>query len=596
MDNSSKDRTGVNDVRWVLTDLFSGIDDPKIDLTIKEAKEKANIFISKYKGKLNSLSLDKIESAYVELEDLLSPLYRLSQYTYLSYATDTSNNSIKQLRARVDEEIAYISNSIVFFNIELGMLPKDRINKFSSFSDKYKYRLKRTWDTAKYNLSEKEEQIINLKDLSGVKAFRKLYSELTSSFRFEFELDGETKIMNNSELRALRQHPNSDIRRRAMKLFFSKYKENKLILSHIYNNIVKNHSIELGLRSYPSAISMMNINNDLEDLSVDVLHEVTTESYKLVSRYYKLKASMLSLDDMTLADIYAPMPESQQFYSWDSAKDIVLEGFSDFDDDFYKMAKAMFDNNRIDAPVSHGKKGGAFCYGSTPGLKPYVMLNFLGKQQDIFTLAHELGHAIHDFFSAKQTLLSYHPILPLAETASVFSEMLITDLLLKKESDPITKKAILTDKLESIFATSHRQNMFSRFEISAHKTISKRLMSWEELCELYKSELNMMFGGSVRYTDEYYWEWASIPHIYDVPFYVYAYNFGNLLVMALYQKYLEDGKFFISKYKEFLSMGSSASPFHIAKIVGVNINSKSFWEKSLLYIEKLIFDLERLVQ
>jgi oligoendopeptidase F len=274
----------------------------------------------------------------------------------------------------------------------------------------------------------------------------------------------------------------------------------------------------------------------------------------------------------------------------------VLECFSAFDDDFYKMAKTMFDEDRIDAPVSHGKKGGAFCYGSTPELRPYIMLNFLGKQQDIFTIAHELGHAVHDFFSAKQTLLNYHPILPLAETASVFSEMLVTDLLLKRDTDPTTKKAILTDKLESIFATSHRQNMFSRFEITAHKTISKRLMSSDELCELYKSELNMMFGKSIRYTDEYSWEWSSIPHIYEVPFYVYAYNFGNLLVMALYQSYLEDGKLFIPKYKQFLSMGSSASPFDIAKLVGANINSIDFWEKSLLYIEKLIFDLEGLVK
>jgi len=340
----------------------------------------------------------------------------------------------------------------------------------------------------------------------------------------------------------------------------------------------------------------MNIHNDLDDEAVEVLHEVTTESYFLVQRYYKIKSKLLGLEHQTLADIYAPLPQSTRQYQFHEAKETVLQGFSQFDEEFYQMAKLMFDENRIDAPVNPTKRGGAFCSSSTPDLHPYVLLNYLGRQRDISTIAHELGHAIHDQFCSKQTLFNYHPILPLAETASVFSEMLITDLLLKNETDKLSRQAILTDKLEDIFATSHRQNMFSHFEMTSHNAISSQLLSSEELCHMYMNELQKMFGDSVEYTDEFRWEWASIPHIYSVPFYVYAYNFGNLLVIALYQQYLDEGKAFIPKYKQFLSKGRSISPVEITGMIGVDIKKPDFWRQSLTYIEGLIDELDSLIE
>jgi oligoendopeptidase F len=223
------------------------------------------------------------------------------------------------------------------------------------------------------------------------------------------------------------------------------------------------------------------------------------------------------------------------------------------------------------------------------------MLNFLGKPRDIATMAHELGHAIHDMLCSKQTLINFHPILPLAETASVFAEMLITDHLLKTETDTRSKINILTDKLEDIFATSHRQNMFSQFEMATHKHIESDRLSSQDLCKIYKEELKKMFGDAVQYPEEYQWEWSSIPHIFESPFYVYAYNFGNLLVMAMYQQYLEEGKAFMPKYKEFLSYGSSQSPKDITATIGADINTSEFWQKSITYIESLLSELERLV-
>ena len=273
-----------------------------------------------------------------------------------------------------------------------------------------------------------------------------------------------------------------------------------------------------------------------------------------------------------------------------------MDGFYAFDQEFGDIAQKMFDDHRIHAPVLKNKRGGAFCSGSVPEVYPYVMLNFLGKPRDVSTMAHELGHAIHDVLAAKQSLVNYHPILPLAETASVFSEMVITDKLKKEISDKQSKIVLLSEKLEDIFATSHRQNMFSEFEKKTHGILSEKLCSAPELCDIYYGLLKNVFGSSVTLTKEYSWEWATIPHFLDYPFYVYAYNFGNLLVIALYQKFLEEGSSFIPKLKSILAAGNSCSPLAMTQSIGVDIESADFWQKSIIYIESMLDELETLVR
>lgn len=594
---NNQKNTGAEDIVWDLSDLFSSVEDPKIQTILDETLKKADEFQRQFKGRVLALSPDVLKHALVTLESLLTPLYKVSQYCSLSLSTDISNDKIKELDSRCDDIQSQVSNKILFFDLELGKVDAEKMQGLinSPFLKNYSYYIKRCKETAGYHLSEKEEQLINLKDLSGVDAFQKLYEELTASFTFEFELDGVTKTYNGSQLRALRQHEDPSVRRRAMQTFFKKYEDHQLILTTIYNNVLRDFETEKKIRGYKSSISRRNVGNDLTDDSVAALHQVTTESYSLVQRYYKIKKQLLGLDELTLSDIYAPLPTHSKSYSYDEAKAIVLEGFKAFDDEFYGFAKAMFDENRIDAPPKQTKRGGAFCSSATPDIKPYVLLNFLGRQRDVSTMAHELGHAIHDMYACKQTLLNYHPILPLAETASVFSEMIITDLLRKRETERDARIALLTDKLEDIFATSHRQNMFSRFEMETHRRLDSSIMSTEQLCTLYKEELSLMFGDSVTISDEYKWEWAAIPHIFEWCFYVYAYNFGNLLVMALYQSYLEEGVSFIPKLKNVLSMGSVASPIEITREVGADITSADFWRKSLVYIESLIDELESLI-
>ena len=593
----SAQATGAENVRWDLHELFSGIADPKIETVLADAKVKAERFVERYRGKLAELSPEGLAEAYETLEAISGPLYHVGQYVNLLYAVDTADDQIKATLANIQQSSSAISNLLVFFTLELGNLSDDQFSVFDgapALGD-FAYKIEKMRKNSHYNLSEKEEQIINLKDLNGASAHQKLYGELTSTFSFDFELDGKVQTLNGDQLRALRQHPDKDVRQRAMKMFFAKYEENSLVINHLYNSLVKDHGIEVELRGFNNPISTMNTHNDLSDEAIQALNDVTTESYALVNRYYKLKSKMLGLKEMTLADIYAPLPDASKFYPYDEAKKLVLEGFQGFDDDFYAMAKSMFDENRIDAPVEPKKRGGAFCSSSTPDLKPYVLLNYTGKVRDVSTMAHELGHAIHAMLSSDQKLMNYHSILPLAETASIFSEMVLTDSLLKQETDVEVKKSMLTGKLEDIFASSHRQNMFSSFEIASHAAINKQLQSPQDLCELYTTELKKMFGDSVTFTPEYAWEWSSIPHIFNVPFYVYAYNFGNLLVFALYQQYLEEGAAFKPKYKKFLSMGSSASPAEITALVGADINHPDFWRKSLKYIETLVDQLEALI-
>ncbi len=597
MSTITKPENGADEVRWDLSELFAGIDDPQIILTLDEGAGLATQFMKQYKGKLATLTPTQLNDAYGQFEAIFSPLYKVSQYVHLVYSTDTSNDLVKSVVAKVDETKSEIGNMVVFFRLELAAMPDPEFEKFIGVPElsNYAYSLAMLRKTAQYNLSEEVEKVINLKDLTGVRALRKLYTDVTSSFQFEFEVDGELRKLNGSELRALRSHKDANVRQAAMKLFFSRYEQEKLTVSSLFNSIVKDYNIEKQLRNYPSPISIMNIGNDLADEAVAALHDVTTESYPLVHRYYKIKSKLLGLETFTLADIYAPLPKSDSFFTWEEAKEIVLDGFEKFDSEFHQFANDMFVSNRIDAPCLPTKRGGAYCSGSTPDIRPYVFLNYLGKPRDIMTIAHELGHAIHDYYAAKQTLFNFHPILPLAETASVFSEMIVTDLLLKKETDRAAKISLLTHKLEDIFATSHRQNMFSRFEMATHDAISDRLLSAPELCEIYDKELKLMFGDSVTFTPEYKWEWAAIPHIFEVPFYVYAYNFGNLLVMALYQKYLQEGASFIPKFKEFLSLGGSASPLDITATVGVDIRDPKFWRLSMDYIESLLSQLEQLL-
>lgn len=585
-------------VLWNLSELYHDDNDAKIEEDCQSITEDSQSFASLYKNKVASLDADEVKKAIKTLEQLYEKNYKLLQYANLRFSENTKNHTVKSLLAKVEDLFTSTINTVLFFNLELSKLKKEQIEHYCSKDtlSQYRYFLTRLHDCAIYNLSEKEEQLCKIKNVTGSDALKQLYEEITTDFKFEITIDGETKTLNDSGIRNLRLHPDKNVRETAMKVFFSKYETNKILFASLYNNVVKSLNMEASIRGYRSTLQQKNIINDLDDKMIETLHDVTDSSTHLVQRYYKLKSKLLGNIPLRLSDIYAPIPDSDASYTWEESIQTVLDSFQAFDTEFYTIAKRLLDEKHVHAPILTGKTGGAFCSGYVPNQLPYVLVNFFGKLRDITTIAHEFGHAIHYALSEKQSLFNLRPILPLAETASVFCEKIVMESLKNQMTRKKDKINILVNTLEDIFAVSFRQNLFSRFEIEAHRRIQQgELLSAEALCSIYKQGLEKLFGDSIMITDEFHWGWATIPHIYQSPFYVYAYNFGNLLVLSLYQNYIQEGKTFIPRLKTFLSLGSSESPKTIAEKMGIDLSDRCFWENSMRYIESLLEELELLV-
>ena len=585
-------------VQWDLSELALSDTDPTLYSRIQNAIANATQFASRYKGNVAFLSAAELKDALLELNTLISPMMMVSQYANLRQTIDTQDPHITALVDRVETDDATLSNKLVFFELELGKVPILIQQKWLSDAvlQDHHYYLSMCFKMAATQLTELEEQWITLKDMTGSDAFGRMVTELVSSFEFEWEYQGTTHIMNGSQLRSYRHDPDPECRRRAMAMYLNRYDTHSLVLSSAFKSIIKDFNIERMKRGFPTPISTRLMGDDLDESLIAMIERITTESNHLVQRYYRLKQQLLGLPDMTLADLYAPLPHNDTHYTWQEAVDLVLESMASFHPDFEAMARRMIDRHRIDAQVLPTKQGGAFCSSSIPGLDPYVMTNFLGKSRDVSTLAHELGHAIHAMCCAHLPLNTYHSILPLCETASVFAEMLVTDRLLATADSITNKQAILCEKLEDIFATSHRQNLFSRFEQRVHQICSERYPSTRELCDLYVKELQIMFGDSVMIPDHYQWEWLSIPHMIDSPFYVFSYNVGNLLVMSLYQQYRQQGAAFYPAYRALLSAGSSMSPMDIGRLAGVDLSNPSFWQQGIQVIEDMVNELEATLQ
>ncbi|MGA0241578.1 MAG: M3 family oligoendopeptidase [Candidatus Marinamargulisbacteria bacterium] len=585
-------------IHWDLKELHTTLSVDETQPLLDDLEQQVMAFSSTYKGRVAGLSSKDIYSALVAYDELRAGIYKISQFAHLNYSVDMKDPDVLRFVSWVDEWTSTMGNTLLFFFLEIGAISDNQRTQWLAFEPNsvYAYSIQSAMNKHPYRLSESEEQWINLKDLNGCDALRKLYGEHTAQYVFNVVIDGEEISLNGAECRALRYHEDPSVRREAMALFLNQYKQDEHIMVHVFNSVIKDANIERQKRGYKHPMDPMNRHNDLPDDLVALLHRVTTESNTLVQEYYGLKKKMLGLDHMTLADIYAPITKNEPKMPWDEAKALVLDSFAQFDDEFYRFADDMFRRDRLDVFPSKTKRGGAFCSSSSPDVRPYVMLNYLGKKRDVATLAHELGHAIHAYYSSKQPLLNYHAILPICETASVFCEMIVMDALKKGAQTKAEKITLLSTQLEDIFATSHRQNMFSRFEQSMHEKITHQRLSGDELSNMYANELQHLFGTSVSIPPEYHWEWATIPHMLDVPFYVYSYNFGNLLVFGLYQLYLDEGVKMIPKLKRILEGGSSKSPVQLLGDEGIDILDPAFWGRSITCIESVLNELTSLVR
>jgi oligoendopeptidase F len=530
-----------------------------------------------------------------QYEALINRIQVISGYASLWFYSDTGSQEALTFRNRVRQASTAASNRILFFTLWWRSLPDDeawRLLPSESEHADYRHYLQDLRRFKPFTLDEKSEQIINTKDENGIGAVMTLYSMLTNRLEFTLEVDGESRRLTRDELMSHAFSPQPDQRAAAYQELYRVYAQEANILGQVYVNRVRDwYDEQVGVRGYPSPISVRNLDNDIPDRAVEVLLEVARENAPLFQRYFRLKAGWLGLERLRRYDVYAPLATSDRKIEYSGAVRSVLETFEDFHPEFATLANKVFAENHLDSEIRRGKRGGAFCFTVLPRYTPWVLVNFAGRVRDVATLAHELGHAIHSMLACSHSSLTQHASLPLAETASVFGEMLMTDRLLREETDPLARRELLASSVDDVYATVLRQAYFVLFEIEAHAAI-RAGRSTEEMSDLYMEKLREQFGDSVDVAPEFRYEWLSIPHIYQTPFYCYAYSFGQLLVLALYRRFQEEGEAFKPGYLRLLSYGGAARPEHILAEVGIDMTDRSFWQGGFDLVRERIDELE----
>ncbi len=588
----------ANTINWNLQPLYASPASEQIEQDLRQLTESASAFQSEFKGKVATLSVLELQQALASYEQLQKQGLLPYLYAQLLFCADSRPDAHKALLARVREEWAQVSESLLFFELELSKLEDQHFAKLleERLLANYRHYLQQLRKGAPYILSEEVEQALKRKDLSGKEGFAQLFEELTSSFSFSFTMPGaeEPSEVTGEELLALLYHPDGEVRERAFATFLQKHADHALVLTACFNNLLLDHEREGKLRNYPDLMTPTHLSSETEPEMVEQMMAVTEANYGLAREYFALKKQLLGLERMKNTDIYAPLPGSDRKFSLEEAKQLVFTSFAQFSPQLAEIAEGFFREQRIDCHPAPGKTGGAFCMGMLPGYQPYVLLNFTGTLRDVSTLAHELGHGVHFALSQGQNLYHYQAPLPLAETASVFAEMLLTRKMLDSEQDKQVRIELLCAKLEEIIATTFRQNALTRFELAAHKKRAAGLLSPADYCELWWQENAKLFGDSIEMIEPYRWGWAYISHFIHSRFYCYSYVFGELLVLALYQQYLEQGEEFAPLYLDLLRAGGSDKPQTLLEPFGIDLSDPAFWQKGYDFVWGLLEELKLL--
>ncbi len=576
--------------RWDLSELAKDPKSPAFQKQIRDLEALAKKF-EKIKLKLEpKMSSKKFMSILHEVEEISEKMSIIGGYASLSYSADTQSDEATSLMTRMSKIGSEISNKILFFDLWWKTQVDDknakRLIKDSGELAEY-LRHKRLF--AKYALSEPEEKIINTLDVTGISALVKLYDKMTSAYEYKMKIGNKIKKMTREEITNYIRSTNPKIREAAYKTILTKYTENKGVIGEIYQNIVLNWKDEgIEIRGYKSPISMRNIGNDVDDKTIESLLTVCKRNSPVFQKFFMQKAKMLKMKKLRRYDLYAPAAANikEKNYQYDKSVKIVFESLRRFSPKLEEFAKKVFNEKHVDSSIRVGKRDGAFCSTLTPKITPYVLVNFTGKTRDVFTLAHELGHAVHSQTAQDRSILVQDAPLPLAETASTFSELLLYDNLSDKITDD-EKKIMLSEKIDDLYATIMRQSFFTIFEVAAHEQIGKGT-TIDEISKTYIQNLKEQFGNSVAVSEDFAIEWICIPHFYHTPFYCYAYSFGNLLALSLFQRYKKEGMDFVSSYINILAAGGSKKPEKLLAEHGFDISSQRFWQEGFDYVESQV--------
>jgi oligoendopeptidase F len=580
--------------KWSLADLYPGFNTPELESAFDVIEEQ----VTSFEGLRANLTPDLPADRFVDIvrasEEMTRVAHKLYAFAGLSFAADTQDQAAQSLQARVQQFLADMENRTLFFSLWWKDLDEENAARLMDASGDYHYYLEEMRKFKPHTLSEPEEKVINLKNVTGSDALITLYSTITSRYVFKLEVEGETKELTRGQLMAYVQGPDPDLRAAGYQELYRVFGDDGPILGQIYQTRVRDWRNEnLTLRKFSSPIAVRNLGNDIPDKAVDTLLDVARKNAGIFQRYFKMKASILGMEKLRRYDIYAPVVKAEKPFEYASAAQMVLDSFSEFDPKVGDLARRVFDQDHLDSEVRKGKRDGAFCWSVTPEMTPWVLLNYQGRPRDVATMAHELGHAIHSMLASHHSVFTFHSSLPLAETASTFGEMMLTDRLLAEESDENVRRDILFKQVDDAYATIMRQSYFALFEKQAHEMVVKNA-SVDELAAAYMENLKEQFDASLDLSDEFKWEWVSIPHIYHTPFYVYAYAFGQLLVLSLYQQFKREGEAFKPKYLKLLSAGGSESPARILSEAGIDIESAAFWQGGFDVVDGLVKQLEEL--
>ena len=517
---------------------------------------------------------------------------RLGAFAYLWFSESTKNSEARSFKTRVEERLTALNNRLLFFELWWQSVDDANAARLMADAGDLRYHLQTIRRFKPHTLSEPEEKIVNLKNVTGRSAVHTFYDVMTNGFTFTLSVDGKKKTVNREGLMAYVRSQKASVRQAAYQELYRVFSGQRDLLGEIYKTLVNDWKSEnLGLRHFTSPIATRNLGNDVPDQAVDVLLSACAKNADIFQTYFKLKAKICKIAPMSRYHLYAPHRTEAKKYKYADAVTMVLEAYRGFSPRLADLAEQVFRDRHIDGPTRPGKLGGAYCYSVVPGLTPYVMLNYTGEARDIATMAHELGHAVHGMMAKDHSVFTFHSTLPLAETASVFGERILSDALMSQERNTAVRQGLLLGQLDDIYATVLRQAYFVRFEKLAHQMIAEGATG-DQLAKAYMNELRQQFGKAVKVPGEFQWEWLTIPHIFASPFYCYAYSFGNLLVLALYRMYKEQGAAFVPKYLDLLTAGGSQAPRDILITVGVDMTSETFWQSGFDTIREMVEQLE----
>ena len=598
----SKPSSSANDVSWNLHDLYASVDDPRIDQDLEAAMQRAQGFEHAYRGKINCANGPQaalLRSALEELESLSEQMDRPAVYASLVHAAKTDEPSHGALVSRTRERRTAINKHLIFFDLEWVKVPDEQAKLLLNAPQLERYRhfleQKRAWKP--HYLSEPEEKILEEKSVTGRAAFVRLFDESLANIAFPFVHEGTNERVSLQQLSARLYDPKRAVRKAAAEGMTQGLQENGKLLTYLFNNLVLDHQTDSRLRRFQGPMDSRNLANEITPAAVDALMTAVERHHATVHRYYRLKGKLLGIDQLCDYDRYAPLASDLPTCDWQQARHLVQEGYDAFSPKAGAVVKEFFDRQWIDAALRPGKRSGAFSSSAVPSAHPFILMNYTDKMRDVMTLAHELGHGIHQFLSRGVGYLQCDTPLTTAEMASIFGEMLIFDRLQEVYADPHTRLALLCSKIDDSFATVFRQVVLTRFEQKLHAAREAQgELTTEQINALWIEANKPMHGEVVQLTEGYGWWWMYIGHFIHVPFYCYAYSFGELLVMALVQKYKQEGDSFVPRYLELLSSGGSDKPDRLLKRLDIDVTDPGFWELGLRLLDEMVAKAEKLAE